>query len=460
MNEDKTSSGILSVVPKYATSGSARIDYDFNQMSIHGNYSYNNKTSTQINWTDQFHIGYSQVTELLSDGSKTVYSFVNHDQIKDEPSAGAFTLGMNDDLYNKYTSRKLDRGLLKSIKYYGISNNLLKEETFEYHSDLSDYLKTINRYAFAYALPIRVSANKIYTYYPYLQKKTTIQYANGKSLKEVEEYQYNKYRLLTQATKYISGVADNTHKVMNKYLIDVMDEYNSMTSVPIPASSPLKIYDEMKTRNMFSCPIENITLRNGNVVSSDIVTYKKAGGNAVKDKIYKLEIDTPCPTSNYTPFKILGPNSLNIDNRCTVNQEFINYDFYGNLVYTIDRSGVGTVYLWSYRGEYLVGKIRNITYEEVKSALKPETLTYLSIIESPNIEIIAEINSLREKLPKAQVSTYEYKPSVGLTCMTDPAGKVSYFEYNTQNKLEKQLFKDKNNYKQTIRQYEYNYKQK
>ena len=102
--------------------------------------------------------------EKRSDGSKTIYSFTNYDRVQDEPSTAAFTLGMNNDMYNKYTSRKLDRGLLRSADYYNASQKLIKKEAYTYHSDLSDYLKTIERYALMNTLPIRVSANKIYTY--------------------------------------------------------------------------------------------------------------------------------------------------------------------------------------------------------------------------------------------------------------------------------------------------------
>ena len=44
--------------------------------------------------------------------------------------------------------------------------DVYKRQAYTYHSDLSDYLKTIERYALMNTLPIRVSANKIYTYFP------------------------------------------------------------------------------------------------------------------------------------------------------------------------------------------------------------------------------------------------------------------------------------------------------
>lgn len=368
LNEDNTSSGILSVVPKYVTRGSGRIDYDFKHMSIHGDYSYYNKSSTQINWVDKFHIGYSRITEVLSDGSKTIYSFVNHDQVKDEPSVGAFTLGMTNDLYNKYTSRGLDRGLLKSTKYCDNTGKLLKEENFTYHLDLSDYVKTINRYALMNTLPIRVSANKIYTYYPFLKKKTVIHYMNNGNIKETEEYNYNKFRLLTQTKRHTEESNNNIYEIRTKFLSDLMEEYNNDS---IPNDSPTNIYDSMKSRCMLSMPIERTIMKNGHVVNANVTTYKFSGNNIVKDKLYKLE--TNAPLSNYSSFKLLDSYQYVMDKRCLVNLEYINFDSYGNPISIINENGVKTVCIWGYNGQYPIAIIEN-AQNNCKLVPKPQII--------------------------------------------------------------------------------------
>lgn len=274
-NEDNSSSGILSVVPRYVTNGTGTVDYDFKYTHLKGPYSYSNKSTTNINWTDGFHIGYSRVIEKLFDGSKTVYSFANYDRVQDEPSTADFTLGMNNDMYNKYTSRKLDRGLLRSADYYNASQKLIKKEAYTYHSDLSDYLKTIERYALMNTLPIRVSANKIYTYFPFLQKKETILYTDHDSIHETEEYEYNKYRLLTCTRKYINNPNDNSMlEARTKYISDLMEEYDSVTSGSISSGSPLKVYDTMRAQGLLSYPVETVVKRNGKVTSAEVMTYK------------------------------------------------------------------------------------------------------------------------------------------------------------------------------------------
>lgn len=379
-NEDHTSSGILSVVPTYYTSGTGTVDYDFKYMHLKGSYSYSNKATASINWADGFHMGYSRITELLSDGSQTVYSFANHDQIQDEPSAGALTLGMNNDMYNKYTSRKLDRGLLKSVDYYNTSKKLLKEETYTYHSDLSDYLKTIERYALMNTLPIRVSANKIYTYFPFLKKKETTLYTEHNSINETEEYEYNQYRLLTRTRKYTNHPNDNnTIETSTKHLSDLMEEYDRNVSTPIPADSPLKVYDTMRSQGLLSNPIETVVKRNGKVTSAEVMTYKMSDKYVVKDKQYKLESATPL--SNYSSFRLPTPTQSAMDERCSLEMEYLDFDKYANPTNVVDKTGTKTAYIWGYNGLYPIAKVVNArnTFKSIPQYREVRNTEYIDL---------------------------------------------------------------------------------
>lgn len=379
-NEDNSSSGILSVVPWYVTSDTGTVDYDFKYTHLKGPYSYSNKATTNINWSDGFHMGYSRVIEKRSDGSKTIYSFTNYDRVQDEPSTAAFTLGMNNDMYNKYTSRKLDRGLLRSADYYNASQKLIKKEAYTYHSDLSDYLKTIERYALMNTLPIRVSANKIYTYFPFLQKKETILYTDYGNINETEEYEYNKYRLLTATKKYTNNPNDNSIlETRSKYLSDLMEEYDSSNSGFISSGSPLKIYDTMRTQGLLSYPVETVVKRNGKVTSAEVMTYKQSDKFAVQDKQYKLESDVPL--SNYSSFKLLNSTQYSMDNRCALEMEYLDYDSYGNPTNVVDKTGINTAYIWGYNGQYPVAKVVNArnTFKSVPQYRDERTTKYVKL---------------------------------------------------------------------------------
>lgn len=383
-NEDGTSSGILSVIPKYMASGKGPFHYEYNGKPITGQYAYDTKTDTQMNWVDQFHISYSRVTELRSDSSKIIYSFINHDLIKDEPSLQDFAFGMTDNLQHKYTSRKLSRGLPQSVEYYNTTKKLLKKERFEYHSDASDYLKSINHFAFMGYQPIRVSANKIYTYFPFLQKKETVLYTDCDSIHEAEEYEYNEYRLLTCTKKYTDNSDDNsTLETRTKYLSDLMEEYDNTASDSIPYDSPLKIYDTMRSRGLLSYPVETVARRNGKVTSAEVTTYKLSDKFAVQDKQYQLESDVPL--SNYSSFKLLNSTQYSMDNRCALEMEYLDYDSQCNPVNVADKAGIKTTYLWGYKDLYPIAKVVNAqnTLKSVFQYGEVRTTKYINLQYSP-----------------------------------------------------------------------------
>lgn len=396
-NEDGTSSGILSVVPCYAVEGR----------------DYSTESNTQMNWVDQFHMGYSRITELLSDGSRTVYSFTNHDLVKDEPSVGSYTHGVSDFLHNKYTSRKLDRGLLQSTKYYDSTHHLLKKEIFKYHSDLSDYLKTINQYYFIGGYPRRVSANKIYTHFPFLQKKMTTLYVGCDSINETEEYEYNQYRLLTCTKKYANG--QDTAPMMEtdtRYLPELMDEYDRATSgSSIPESSPLKVYDTMRVKGLLNYPIETVTKRDGKVVAAEIRTYKLSEKLMVPEKEYKLETDVPL--EDYSSFKLTSSTQQSIDPRCVVEKEYLDYDSNANPTNITDKTNVNTAYLWGYNGKYPIAKVAN-----ARNTFK-STLQYKDVI-------MTEAVNLQDVKTNGTPKTYKFRSSKAGTVTVHLEGESGY----------------------------------
>lgn len=84
----------------------------------------------------------------------------------------------------------------------------------------------------------------------------------------------------------------------------------------------------------------------------------------------------------------------------------------------------------------------------------------ISAKQNPEISDFSIINSLRTSvdLPNAQVTTYTYKPLVGIASMTDPRGVCTYYEYDTFGRLIRLYYKE-NETEKTIQSYDYHYKQ-
>ncbi|MBV5342330.1 hypothetical protein JZU68_01495 [bacterium] len=63
---------------------------------------------------------------------------------------------------------------------------------------------------------------------------------------------------------------------------------------------------------------------------------------------------------------------------------------------------------------------------------------------------------LRNGLPNALITTYTYKPMVGMTSATDPRGVTTYYEYDDFNRL-KQTYIIENGEKKILQKYDYHY---
>ncbi|XLS28399.1 hypothetical protein ACJD0Z_14475 [Flavobacteriaceae bacterium M23B6Z8] len=107
------------------------------------------------------------------------------------------------------------------------------------------------------------------------------------------------------------------------------------------------------------------------------------------------------------------------------------YDDDGTLLQYRTPNGIQITLIWAYNGQYPVAEIKNASFTEVATALG-YTETQLKNFNETNISLL---DGLRATLPQAMVTTYQYKPLVGMTQMTDPRGLVTTYEYDAQNRL-------------------------
>lgn len=172
------------------------------------------------------------------------------------------------------------------------------------------------------------------------------------------------------------------------------------------------------------------------------------GYNWLNNPVNKLNyIDNNFKTSERTIFDgwAFFPESIK---RTIVNQEqtlikFFNYDGKGNVRELEKTDGVREVYLWGYQSRYPVVKITGSDYSTVMTkitSLQSQIDAATSIAgNDANVRLL--LNSLRTAFAAdktVQVSTYTYRPLVGVTSETDPAGRTIYYEYDAFNRLKQQ----------------------
>jgi hypothetical protein len=132
-----------------------------------------------------------------------------------------------------------------------------------------------------------------------------------------------------------------------------------------------------------------------------------------------------------------------------------NYNSYGKPVYLTLDDATKIVYLWSYKGQYPIAEIKNATYDQIKNVIPEATINAIADAVAPTTNQISLINNLRLQLPDAYVSTYTYKPLVGILSATDPSGFTTYYKYHNDGRLDESYI-IKNGTKISLQRNDYN----
>jgi len=463
-NKDNQSSGILSGIPIHDVSGRQHVHakysgwqgWSYNSGSIDYNYGYdfgNEQIMNQLANTSGNHLTYSRVIEKLSDGSKTIYNYTNHEKYPDENPTTVLTNIDSTLIVNSFISKELERGLLDSVEYYRNDNIPVKKELYKYNSNpgrYDDFVKSINAFTFNFQEMIRISALKIYTFYPYMESKKEVTYNNDQQLITETKYKYdNNNRILTnQVVKDSKG--DSLTTVFT-YPFHIT--YNYLADAPVPTSNGGRVISpdlnatcsSMNTDYFLNSPVEVTTFKNTKIINSKFLFYGKHGSDYLPDSIFSLETNVPINT--FTRYSKAGQLDGKYEKNASLS--YI-YDSKSNIIQMKGKNGLATTFLWSYNYQYPVAEIKNAYYDNVKSTLgiDPETIA-ASILPDTS-----KINALRKTLPNALVTTYTYKPLVGMTSKIDQRGVRTRYDYDTFNRLG--IVNDNND--KTLISYNYKYK--
>jgi YD repeat-containing protein len=162
---------------------------------------------------------------------------------------------------------------------------------------------------------------------------------------------------------------------------------------------------------------------------------------------YKLNILQSRSLINYKNWTttILQPENIQVQkttNPLEIRIRFNAYDNLSNLSEQQKDNDVKQAYIYGYGKNYPVAQVIGADYTTIAALV---TQTVLDNPLSTDAQIRTELNNLRTGLAntKALVSTYTYKPLVGITSQTDPNNKTTYYQYDAFNRLI--LIRDKDN---------------
>jgi len=210
--------------------------------------------------------------------------------------------------------------------------------------------------------------------------------------------------------------------------------------------------NDMITAKLIGYPIENVSSvelgSNKSVISGTLTKYK-TGGKGLVDSEFKLNTSNPVPLTSFRysnrPLGIAPPNgtatAFSADSRYEKEYQIFSYDINGRPRELKKLEEPNIVYLWGYNGIYPVMEIKNSTYEEVKTVLTQAVIDNLNAANQTEATMETLIKNAADKLrgdlrvAKAMVTSYTYKPLVGMTSQTDAKGQTTYYEYDEFQRL-------------------------
>lgn len=129
---------------------------------------------------------------------------------------------------------------------------------------------------------------------------------------------------------------------------------------------------------------------------------------------------------------------------------FHRYDVNGNLLQVYRPNGPSTSYIWGYSGQNPVAKVENATYQSIENL--PQHFGSGFNLGSGGLNLNQD-NALRT-LPGALVTTYQYKPLVGVSNIKDANGNTMTYTYDPFERLE-EIYNQDNH---LLKRYNYKFK--
>ncbi|MBA5791527.1 RHS repeat protein [Flavobacterium sp. xlx-221] len=344
---------------------------------------------------------YSDQTESNMSSGRVRLSYLNDYELKpfyiiyDEVTSNIRGIGKQ---YTKYgftdntPPNESIRTDLKKLKKYTFSNQLISESNYDYtYSTLPFYSTAFTHIPKPFILASTTN-NKIYESGNYIETSSET------------NYDTDKRQIISQVD------IDNLGKTTRAEF-----DYQSINNAIL----------NTQTRNYI----------NGNLKEQVLKSYDTSGN------LTSTQFKTP-EMSTYEPIGMLNPHYYN-----------------GLLLGYTQLDGTFVTLIYGYKDTQLVAKLINsnptIYYSSTHAGLRDNIANYSNQNSTfyNEVNLKTTLNSLRTIFPNAMVTTYTYKPMVGISSTTDENGKETTYQYDTFNRLATV----KDYLGNILKQYEYNF---
>ncbi|WP_199117773.1 hypothetical protein [Pedobacter sp. ASV28] len=376
-------------------------------------------------------VGYDMVEERYVDtqntGGKRQYFYIN------EPNAGRTGFPNSPNRLN---------GLLSKERTYDKNSTIVEEKrnTYSYlpYPDTTFFGIVLDTQSYSqwenisgsnvvhYGVNMFFHKYSFVTYPLYcswtkLASTQTDQFYNGNALTSEVDYQFND----KGQTKSVSTFGSDGSSVETRTKYSSDSPFGQM------------IEQTMADANMINIPIKTENLRNNTILS----TTKNGFAN---------DPTTANRTQSKYLYSLKGGTPDNMELRATVDL----YDEKGNILQYHLQDGINVSVVWGYNKNYPVAKVEGVAYDNLNSVITG-IQTESSLPTGSEATLLNLMSQLRQSHPDAMVTTYTYKPGIGVSTITDAKGDLKTYTYDDFCRL--QYVKDKDN--NILSENDYNYRQ-
>lgn len=284
-----------------------------------------------------------------------------------------------------------------------------------------------NDYCDLYGSPVRAFPYRLVTGYHRLKSTCKTTYQSSDSIVEKSVFAYDTerpYNIISKSS-LCSGGAEQVERTY--YSNNTIPDKESLTT------SQRSAIQLLTSRNYLTTPVQQTMEKKDKRLYSVLRGYSSSlsSGMVVEDQYYCKGTDK-------------------YEKRISYNK----YDIYGNPVYINKDGAEKVVYLWGYKGQYLLAEIKGATYEEVKKALMVDPASMSSCILPSMPLYLNMIDNLYKALPSALITSYTYHPLIGASGIISPNKAKTTFEYNSDS----QLIRIKDTEGKTMEEYQYHFR--
>ena len=421
------SSGILNSWPRY----------ELNYQELYGNeISYiviRSATSVNRNIVNGSHINYSKVIEIQKDGSYSICNYSDYITNPDDQSIVQNNYGNVENRFvhkegKKLTSRPPNIFLLAMGINIPVSNSALRGKLLS-EKQYNNEGRQLQEISNTYGTPSRSRSLSS----PRLGSPLSLGYSIF-IVNEQIKFPRN-YLSYSRKTDYYDSGSNTTHTsysysdLYNKLLTTYVSNKHEDEYLEVENKYPFSEFSE-KERQILPASITNEMLEDNILPVVGTYTSRTVTGNLARENIQKGAL---------TKFKKIG-NDYKYDEEFSLRgssidlgvfEKEVTYSKYAGdqPIEVIGRTGIPTTYIWGYQGEYPIAKIVGISVDELNSFLN-ESISYWNFSDTD----LSKLDALRVNSDfKGLITTYTFKPGIGVTSVTDPRGRKTTYEYDPVN---------------------------